>query len=221
MAGVVEPFVARYEAWYDGSRAGAATMQLVRQPDQHWRIELTLNGSRGMAWVMGLTLEHSTVFEQSEDGQLRPLSQQQIQGSRLNTKRSSGHYDWQAGSAQWRGDLKPHRQHPIALQPGDVDGLLLNLALTRDATPGRTLDYRYVDAGRMRPHTYQAAAQTETIQISGRSWQALRVERSNADNDATIVWVAEGLPVPLRILHRKDGKDQIDLHLIDCQQGLP
>jgi len=211
----VAPFVARYEAYYDGGAAGTATMQVAEQPGQRWKIDLNLKASRGMAWMMGLSIEQSTVFDQPAEGQLRPLSQRQVQGSRVSTKRSSGRYDWQGGHAQWTGDIKPSRQQPIALQPGDMDGLLINLALTRDAAPGRTLNYRYVDGGRMREHRYRAAARAESIQMAGRSWQALRVERNNANNDGTIVWVAEGMPIPLRIVHRKNGKDEIDLRLID------
>jgi len=216
-AAALAPFVAKYDAYYDGSAAGVATMQVVRQPGQRWQIDLNLTGSRGRAWLLGLSIEQSTVFDQPEEGRLRPLRQQQVQGSRLSTKRSSGRYDWKGGYAQWTGDVKPSRQQPIALQAGDMDGLLINLALTRDATPGRTLNYRYVDGGRMREYRYRAAAKTETVQIAGRSWQALRVERRNANNDGTIVWVAEGMAVPLRILHLKNGKDEIDLRLIDYQ----
>jgi len=219
-AAMVAPFVAKYDAYYDGGAAGTATMQVVAQPGQRWRIDLNLKASRGMAWMMGLSIEQSTVFDQPADGQLRPLSQRQVQGSRVSTKRSSGRYDWQGGHAQWTGDLKPARLNPIPLQPGDMDGLLINLALTRDAAPGRTFNYRYVDGGRMREHHYRAASRPETIQVAGRSWQALRVERNNTtNNDGTIVWVAEGMPIPLRILHRKNGKDEIDLRLIEIDQA--
>jgi len=217
-AGAVEPFVATYEAYYEGSEAGTATMQVVQQEDQHWRIDLNLRGTRGMAWMMGLSIAQSTVFDQLDDGQLRPISQQQVQGMRLSTKRSSGRYDWETGQAQWNGDIKPARQQPIALQPGDMDGLLINLALSRDAAPGQVLNYRYVDVGRMRPQQYQAAPATETLEIAGHSWQALRVERQHANQDGTTVWIAEGLPVPVRILHRKNGKDDIDLRLQNYQE---
>src|SRR5690606_6119915 len=42
-------------------------------------------------------------------------------------------YGW-AGDRQvrWTGDVKPSRAGPVALQRGDVDGLLLQLALVRD-----------------------------------------------------------------------------------------
>jgi len=218
-AAALAPFVAKYDAYYDGSAAGTATMQMARQPGQRWKIDLNITGSKGRAWLLGLTIEQSTVFDQPEDGLFRPLSQRQVQGSRLSTKRNSGRYDWQGGHAQWTGDLKPSRLNPIPLQPGDMDGLLINLALTRDAAPGRTLNYRYVDAGRMREHRYRAAARAETVQMAGRSWQALRVERRNDNNDGTVVWIAEGMPVPLRILHIKNGKDEVDLRLIGVEHA--
>ena len=34
------------------------------------------------------------------------------------------------------------------------------------------------------------------------------------DDKQQILWVVPGLPVPARILQRKDGKDDIDLRLV-------
>lgn len=40
------------------------------------------------------------------------------------------------------------------------------------------------------------------------------VSRTNGGNDETILWVARGVPTPVRILQREDGEDGIDLRLV-------
>jgi hypothetical protein len=45
----------------------------------------------------------------------------------------------------------------------------------------------------------------------------MRVSRTNGGNDETILWVASGVPTPVRILQRTDGHDAVDLRLIEYQ----
>lgn len=123
-----------------------------------------------------------------------------------------------AGSATMRVARTPEaRQCAIALQDGDMSGLLINLAILRDAAPGRSLHYRFVDGGRVREHGYVVSPEVETVVVGKLSYEALRVSRSNAGNDETILWVADGVPSPVRILQRQDGEDGIDLRLTGYQ----
>ena len=212
----LEPFVATYQALYKGKEAGDATMQVVHKGDQQWRVDLAVRGKRGFAGVLGLNIEQSTVFD-NQGAVYVPLSQSTVRKALLLGKKVVGVYDWQQGSAQWQGDLKKERQRPIPLQAGDQSALLLNLSLMRDARPGQPLHYRYVDAGRVRQHEYQAAGTTETVQVGDLSYDALRVYRTNGGNDETILWIANGVPTPVRILQRENGEDTIDLRLIEYQ----
>ena len=43
----------------------------------------------------------------------------------------------------------------------------------------------------------------------------VRVARTNGGADETVVWVAEGVPTPVRILQREDGEDAVDLRLME------
>ncbi|HVQ32308.1 MAG TPA: DUF3108 domain-containing protein, partial [Lysobacter sp.] len=94
---------------------------------------------------------------------------------------------------------------------GDLDAMLVNLAIPRDLAAGKPLNYRMVDDGRAKPMTYQVAGK-EAVTVGGKSQQATKVSRTDG-NKQTIVWVVDGLPVPARILQRKDGKDEVDLRL--------
>ena len=71
------------------------------------------------------------------------------------------------------------------------------------------------DAGRAREHGYQVASHPETMAVGDMSYDALRVERTDKPGDETILWVASGVPTPIRILQRKDGQDDIDLRLTE------
>src|SRR3546814_3065961 len=90
-----------------------------------------------------------------------------------------------------------------------MSGLLINLAVIRDARPGARLQYRFVDGGRVRDHIYQVADETETVEVGGLSYSAMCVSRVNGGNDETIFWVVNGVPTPVRMLQREDGRDGI------------
>ncbi|MGN7725992.1 DUF3108 domain-containing protein [Luteimonas sp. 22616] len=213
---VLEPFVATYEAYNKGDLAGNATMQVVHNGGAQWRVDLGIKGNRGFAGILGLNIQQSTVFDDI-DGQFRPLTQSTIRKGLFMGKKINGVYDWNAHSARWQGSIKDERSKPVALRDGDMSGLLINLAVIRDARPGARLQYRFVDGGRVRDHIYQVADDTETIKVGELSYNAMRVSRVNGGNDETIFWVVNGVPTPVRMLQREDGRDGIDLRLIEYQ----
>lgn len=214
----LQPFLATYQVFHDGRELGTATMQVVHEGGTHWRIDLSLKGS-GLLRLAGLNLQQSTVFDSPDGLQYRPLSQALVKRTFLSSKHTVGVYDWNARSARWTGAVKASRSAPVPLQDGDLSGLLIDLAVIRDAAPGKQLQYRFVDDGRARDHVYQVAPQTEPMQVGDLSYDAMRVDRVQAagDNDQTIFWVASGVPTPVRILQREDGQDSTDLRLIQYQ----
>ncbi|MDO5506228.1 MAG: DUF3108 domain-containing protein [Pseudoxanthomonas suwonensis] len=208
----LEPFVASYEVYNKGRRLGEATMELVRGSNNRWRIDLNMRGT-GLLRLTGLNAEQSVVFEERE-GQLLPISQATSQRALVSNRRQVGVYDWKARRATWRGDVRESRRDPVPLQDGDMPGLLINLAVIRDASPGVRLRYRYVDGGRAREHIYQAESATDGYEAGEIGYQALRLQRGDA-SDGTELWVASGVPTPLRVLQHEDGADGIDLRLIE------
>ncbi len=201
-AQALEPFAADYEAHYMGLSA-KGRMTLEPQGGNQWKYTLKVSNQLGQ-------LIQTTVFEE-RDGQWRPLTGTDASLLLIKKIRRNAVYDWNAGVARWSGDVKPERAGPIALQTGDVDGLLLNLALARDAIAGRPLRYRLVDEGRAKPMQFSIAGR-ETITVGGKTQQATKLVSTNG-NKQMLVWVIEGLTLPARILQRKDGKDDIDLRL--------
>ncbi|RYZ72879.1 MAG: DUF3108 domain-containing protein [Lysobacteraceae bacterium] len=212
----LEPFVASYQAYREGKLAGDAKMQVVQADGSRWRVDLGIHGTRGLARLAGLNIEQSTVFDQPGQ-EYRPLSQGLVRNAVFNRRKSSGVYDWNTRTARWRGDIKQGRDAPVPLQEGDMSALLMNLAVIRDAQPGRTLSYRVVENGRARQYEYAVAPQTEIVAVEDLSYDAMRVSRTNGGNDETIFWVASGVPTPIRILQREDGLDVYDLRLVEYQ----
>lgn len=218
-ARALEPFVASYQAYNEGKLAGSASMKVAPKAGSQWQIDLNVKGTRGFARLAGLNIEQSTVFDVAGD-EFRPLSQATVRNALFMGKKMVGTYDWEARTAQWQGDIKKNRRAPLPLQPGDLSALLMNLAVIRDAAPGKQLDYRVVDNGRIREYQYVVSAEPETVAVEDLSYSALRVSRANGGNDETIFWVADGVPTPVRILQRENGQDGVDLRLVEYQ-GAP
>src|SRR5690606_1002745 len=133
-----------------------------------------------------LNLEQSTVFDEAH-GIFRPLSQSTVRRAAvLFNRRITGIYDWHSMTARWSGDIRKERREPVPIRYGDMSGLLINLAVVRDAEPGRQLQYRFVDGGRARDHEYRVADRPEAVSVGEMGYEALRVERTNGGNDETI-----------------------------------
>ena len=210
------PFIAQYKVYKGNSELGEATLQLVRQPGNRWRVDLLMRGG-GVFRIAGVHADQSTVFDASPSGQTyRPLTQATVRRVAFTQRKTIGLYDWKSRTARWTGDVKASRSRPVALQPGDMSGLLINLAVIRDATPGKTLHYRFVDDGRVRDHHYQVARDVEPMGAGDMRFDTLRVSRSGSTRgDETLLWVANGVPTPIRILQREDGQDSYDLRLVE------
>ena len=209
-AHALAPFTATYEAWYQGDRQGDGLMKLVRAGDNRWTYSLDVHGTSGMAAIAGVDLAQRTTFE-VVDGHWRPLSGSDSSKMLFRSTTRNATYDWTRGEARWTGDVKPGRAGPVKLRAGDMDAMLLNLALARDVAAGTSLDYRLVDDGRVKDHHYTVVG-TEQVTIEGESHHAVKVSRTDGDRE-TIAWIVKGLPVPARILQREDGEDAMDLRL--------
>lgn len=198
----LEPFSADYQASYMGMTANA---KMTLQPAGEGRWRYTLDVSNALA-----SLSQSTVFEEHGDS-WRPLESTDSSKVLVKSTDKNARYNWDKGVAQWSGDVKEERSAPVKLQPGDMDALMINLALVRDHEAGKPLRYRMVDDGRVKQMNY-APAGTEQITIGGQQKQATKLVHDEGDKQ-TIVWLVDGMPVPARIQQRKDGEDAIDLQV--------
>lgn len=196
-----QPFSAPYQANYMGMKA---TGRMAIEPAGAGQWRYTLEVHNQMA-----NLVQTTVFDE-DGGVLRPLSGSDSNKLLIKKKNRTANYDWSRGVATWGGDVKPDRAGPIRLQRGDLDALLVNVAIARDAVAGKPLRYRMVDDGKVRQMTY-AIAGKEAVTVGGKSQQATKVVNTSGDKKITL-WVVPGVPVPVRIM-QVDGNDTIDLRI--------
>ena len=199
-AQAIEPFTADYKASYMGMEA-KGQMTLAREDGDRWRYSLNVRNALA-------DLSQITVFEVKGD-QWRPLSSDDTNKVLVKRSQKTATYDWDAGQARWSGDVKADRAGPIALKPGDLDALLINLALVRDVAAGKPLKYRMVDDGRVKQLDYRNAG-TETITVDGRSHQATKVVGNDGRRE-TSAWIVEGMQVPARIVQKNKDGDALEL----------
>lgn len=202
-AWAVKPFVAEYAATVKGAIHADAQMKLASAGGDRWSYQLSVDSPIA-------SIQQTTVFE-DKGGAWRPLSGSDSTQMLIKKSQKNATYDWTAGEARWTGNVKPDRMGPVKLQAGDVDAMMLNLAIVRDVAAGKPLTYRMVDNGVVRQQVYQNLGQ-ERITVAGKPRTATKVSRNSDDKQVT-VWVVDGLPVPARILQQDDGKDSLDLVL--------
>lgn len=198
----VEAFTAQYNASALGM-VGEGQMSVSPQPGNRWQYTLSVRNQ-------AVDLSQKTVFD-VQDGRMRPLSSSDTSRLLIKKKNVNTVYDWSKAQATWSGDVKPDRAGPVKLAAGDMDALLVNLAIVCDVAAGRPLTYRMVENGRAKPMIYQVAGK-ERITVAGKPQEATKVVRTDGDKQ-TIVWVVADAPVPARILQREKGQDTIDLTL--------
>jgi hypothetical protein len=198
----LDAFTAAYQANAMGMQ-GDGQMTLTAQGTGKWKYDMTVRNQL-------VNLIQSTTFEE-KDGQYRPLSSSDSSMVLVKSKSVKTAYDWSSNQATWSGDVKDNRKGPVPLQPGDMDALLVNLAIVRDVHAGKPLNYRMLENGKATPTSYQAAGK-ETITVAGKQLSATKVSLTNGKKQ-TIVWVVPDMPVPARILQRQNGQDSYDLTL--------
>jgi len=196
----LQPFTADYQANYMGMQANG-TMTLAAAGKDQWKYTLQIQNQLA-------NLSQSTTFEE-HNGQLRPLTSNDSSALLVKKRNVQAKYDWNANQATWTGDVKPDRRGPVKLQPGDMDALLINLAIARDLQAGKPLTYRMVDEGRVKPMTY-AVIGKENVTVNGKQQQATKVSRTDG-NKELIAWIVPDLPVPARLLQKENGQNSLDL----------
>jgi hypothetical protein len=199
-ATALEPFTAEYQASYLGMQA-TGNMTLARQDGNRWKYSLSIRNQLA-------DISQNTVFEEHQ-GALRPLSSSDRAVALMKKKSVDAKYDWNSSQATWTGDVKPERRGPVKLQAGDMDALLINLAVARDLAAGKPLSYRLVDEGRVRPLQWDVVGK-EQVTVQGVSKEATKVVRRTEKREM-YAWIVPGLPVPARILQRENGIDTMEL----------
>jgi hypothetical protein len=196
------PVVADYQVGYNGF---SATGQLRIAPHGAGRWLASLRFGNVFA-----SLEQATVFDVVQ-ARLRPIGSSRVVKTPLTHRTIATRFDWHAAQARWNGDAKPGHRGPVPLQFGDVDPLLFQLAIADDVRSGRPTRYRVLDNGRAHALSYRPL-HAEQMRVDGRTYLASKLFAAEGDK-RYVVWIAPGIPVPLRMLQSEIGGDTIDMRL--------
>ena len=169
-AWAVKPFTADYKASVMGGISADAQMTLASAGGDRWNYTLSVESPVA-------TLRQSTTFE-DHDGAWRPITGNDFTQMMFKKSQKNASYDWAKGEARWSGNVKPDRVGPVKLEQGDLDAMMLNLAIVRDVAAGKPLNYRMVDNGVVRQQSYQNLGQ-ETVTVSGKPRSATKVSRTS------------------------------------------
>ncbi|MCR6662761.1 MAG: DUF3108 domain-containing protein [Luteimonas sp.] len=195
------PFTAQYSAKYKSIPA-SGVMTLSPRGSQ-WTLAMNVSN-------VAASMSQATLFTEAR-GILLPLGGSD-QASYLGQRKTvPARFDWRGMQATWSGDAKASRRGPVAIRAGDIDGLLLQLALARDVPAGKPLNYRVIENGKARPMSFRRAG-TENVTVNGRSMQATKVTQSS-DGKTTTAWIVAGVPVPVRIVQAEGGSETVSLRL--------
>lgn len=195
------PFQAEYSVRYHGIPASAKA-SLQRQGN-NWIYLLSVGNAVA-------SMNQATVFMERGNFYIPLGGSDRTQypgGSRAVTTR----YAWADRQVRWTGDVKPTRAGPVELQRGDMDALLMQLALVRDHNQGHAANYRIVENGRARPGNFRRAG-TEQITIGRQTVTATRYVQTGRGK-TTSAWIADNIPVPVRLTQQEDGKETIRMTL--------
>src|SRR5690606_11457590 len=198
-SGALESATTQYRVGYNGLSARGSMS--LRPSGNRWVVTLKVGNAVA-------SIDQSTVFDVN-GGRLRPLGSSRRVDTAISGKAITTTFDWRAGSARWKGDVKPSRAGPVALQAGDIDMLLLNVALARDVAAGRATRYRVVDNGHARMLAFKRLG-TETVTVDGRKREAVKLFAA-ADGRQYVAWIVPGMALLARFLQHEPDGDTIDM----------
>jgi|SRR5690606_10345482 len=198
-AGALETATVQYRVGYNGLSARGSMS--VRPSGKRWVVTLKMGNAVA-------SIDQSTVFD-VQGNWLKPLGSSRHVDTAVSDKKITASFNWGAGQATWKGDVKPSRAGPVALQSGDIDMLLLNLALARDVAAGRATRYRVIDNGTARALSFKRIG-TEPVTVDGRKRDAVKLFAA-AGGKQYVAWIVPGMPLPARFLQHEPEGDTIDM----------
>jgi hypothetical protein len=194
--------VADYQVTYNGFSA-TGRLRVAPHAAGRWLVSLRFGN-------LLASLEQATVFDIVQD-HVRPLGTSRVVNTPLSRRTITTRFDWREAQATWKGDAKPGHRGPVPLQAGDVDPLLFQLAIVDNVGTGRSTRYRVLDNGRAHVLAYRPL-HAERLRQGGRTYLTSKLFATEG-NKRYVVWVAPGIPVPVRMLQSEVGGDTIDLRL--------
>ena len=175
-AAALAPFEARYRLSLGGLTVGEMRLALRAAGDGRYLYEMASRPRGLLALFRRDTLTERSLWERGPGGAPRPLRYERIQtGSR--ERRARLVFTWSPeGSGRVRNEVAG-RPWEMAVPPGTLDRLLVQLALRRDLAAGRKpLEYPIADGGKLKRYRF-AVLGRETVTTSAGRFETVKIQR--------------------------------------------
>jgi len=203
----IPPFEMRYRVLRDGWHLGNATFTLQPAEDGTWLFK-----SQASASGLAALFVHSTFSERSHfalhDNRLQPLSYTYTD-SGSPSHNEAIRFDWATGQAL---DTKGDKTAQIALAPGILDRLTVQLALSRQLAAGLTLPSSWaVVNGRELKHYHLERKGKDVLATPAGDFDTVIVARKDLESGRTTTfWLSPKYGwLPVKMQQKEPGKATI------------
>lgn len=205
------PFTARYVVETGGFKTGEATVSLSCGSDGDYRYRQRAEPTGLASLFAGNPAVETSRWRFGADGHIQPLEYDASQRGGDDDANAHLLFDWSAHRVR---NIGAGNHWSLNMPDGTLDPLSMTLALMDDIERGHTrFDYPVAVRGRIKHYRFRKVGE-EKVKLAFGSFDAIRVERTDEDEDKSWIWSSPALHyLPVRYLKRKSSGVEIEMLL--------
>jgi hypothetical protein len=205
------PFRAQYEVYGSGFAIGTAVISLTTTGPNAYQMRSEVRPN-GLAAVLVSGQIDENVTGEIRDGVVQPLRYERRVQTPKKKQTVQLDFDWKTRQLQARDN---DQQATLALTPGVVDPLSLNLQVMLDLQKGQvSAEYTLADETELKAYQIKNEGE-ETLETPLGKLRTTRISQSKPGKTRiTTFWFATDFQyVPVRVLQQKDGKEVLRMSI--------
>lgn len=214
---------ARYEVLRRGAKVGEVDIELSRSDDGIWLYDTKTRATALRARMLGLAAEESAHFVW-HNGHVLPLTYRQVSRGPGRSRYWQHRLNWEAGISEaitHEGPLE------VGLEPSLLDPLTLRLQmavhLADPALRETDQEFRVLERNEVEDQQFlfQGRERLELDAICFETVRMLRFRKEGSSRNYHSWHAAEFHWMPVRIVQLKDGREELDIRLIETSINIP